>query len=289
MITKKIIIIGYGSIGKKHCKTLKKFNVDYYVVSTQKNIKEKQIKYTDIKKINPDYVLIASPTSKHLKDLIAVDKLIKNKVTLIEKPLFNKKTKYLPKNNKVLVAYNMRFHPIIEYLKKLSKKNKIYNAEILCGSYLPKWRKRNYIHTSSAKKSLGGGVVNDLSHEIDYSRYIFGNLKKIFIYKDKVSNLRIDTEDYANIFCKSKNINIWICLDYISKIDRRSVKINFEKFTINADLIKNKVSYSKNNLIKTIHFKKKNSYYEQMRNLLNNKFKNFCTYEEGRQVLEIIH
>jgi len=289
MKKKIFIIIGYGSIGKRHCKILKKFNVDYYVISSQKKIKEKQIKYSDIKKINPDYVLIASPTSKHLSDLVAVDKLIKNKVILIEKPLFDKKTKYFPKNNKVFVAYNMRFHPIIEYLKKLSKKNKIYNAEILCGSYLPNWRNRNYIHTSSAKKKLGGGVVNDLSHEIDYSRYIFGNLKKIFMYKEKISNLHINTEDYANIFCKSKKINIWIGLDYISKIDRRSIKINFEKFTIKADLIKNKVYYSNNNLIKILHFNKKDSYYEQIRNLLNNKFKNFCSYKDGRQVLEIIH
>ena len=289
MVKKKIIIIGYGSIGKKHCKVLKKFNIDYYVISSQKNIKEKQVKYSDIKKIDPDYVLIASPTSKHLKDLVTVDKLIKDKTILIEKPLFHKKTKYFPKNNRVLVAYNMRFHPIIEYLKKLSKKNKIYNVEILCGSYLPNWRKRNYIHSSSAKKILGGGVVNDLSHEIDYSRYIFGDLKKMFIYKDKVSNLQINTEDYANIFCKSKKINIWISLDYISKIERRSIKINFEKFTIEADLIKNKVFYYTNHLRKIVHFEKKNSYYEQMKNMLNDKFKNFCTYEEGRQVLDIIH
>ena len=109
------------------------------------------------------------------------------------------------------------------------------------------------------------------------------------MYKEKISNLNINTEDYANIFCKSKKINIWIGLDYISKINRRSIKINFEKFTIKADLIKNKVYYSRNNLTKVLHFNKKDSYYEQIRNLLNNKLKNFCSYKDGRQVLEIIH
>ena len=289
MKRKIFIVIGYGSIGKKHCNTLKKFNVDYYVISSQKNIKEKHIKYSEIKNINPDYVIIASPTSKHLLDLMTVDRLIKNKVILIEKPVFNKKTNFIPKNNKVFVAYNMRFHPIINYLKNLSKKNIIYNAEVYCGSYLPNWRKRSYIHTSSANKKLGGGVVNDLSHEIDYSGYIFGKLKKIFMYKDRISNLSINTEDYANIFCKSKKINILICLDYISKIEKRMIKVNYKKFTVEADLIKNKVYYASNNFKKTAHFKKIDTYNEQIKHMINNKFNNFCTFNEGVKVLEIIH
>ena len=42
MKKKIFIIVGYGSIGKRHCKILKKFNVDYYVISSQKKIREKQ-------------------------------------------------------------------------------------------------------------------------------------------------------------------------------------------------------------------------------------------------------
>ena len=67
------------------------------------------------------------------------------------------------------------------------------------------------------------------------------------------------------------------------------IKVNYEKFTVEADLIKNKVYYASNNLKKTAHFKKIDTYNEQIKHMINNKFNNFCTFSEGVKVLEIIH
>ncbi len=76
---KKIIVIGYGSIGRKHCKILKTLKQNYYVITTQKIINEKIISLDDLPRINPDYIIISTPTSKHLKYLKEIDKLVKKK------------------------------------------------------------------------------------------------------------------------------------------------------------------------------------------------------------------
>ena len=46
------------------------------------------------------------------------------------------------------------------------------------------------------EKNLGGGVLNDLSHEIDYALSIFGDFKIVYSYTNKISNLDIDTNDF---------------------------------------------------------------------------------------------
>ena len=105
------------------------------------------------------------------------------------------------------VAYNMRFHPIMNNLKELtSGDEKPIYFRAICSSYLPNWRPRqDYSKSYSAKKEMGGGVILDLSHEIDYLTWLFGEIKDIDGYCGKISNLEIDGEDIldAQITCNS--------------------------------------------------------------------------------------
>ena len=102
----------------------------------------------------------------------------KNKFVLVEKPLFSKPNKINIKKNKYYVGYNLRFNPIINFLKKKIKSKKIWSVNIFCGSYLPNWRNNiDYRKSSSAKKHLGGGVLLDLSHELDYVQWLFGKIE----------------------------------------------------------------------------------------------------------------
>ena len=84
---KKVLIIGFGSIGKKHATILKNFKIvsDVYVLSRRnskifKNIK----KLSQIKKINPDYIIICSRTSDHFKHLNYIERNFSKKIILIE-------------------------------------------------------------------------------------------------------------------------------------------------------------------------------------------------------------
>ena len=141
---KKVLIIGYGSIGRRHANLLKKIEKigKIYILSNQKFenfLKVKNLNHA--KEINPDYILICSRTSEHYKHLMEIEKNFKNKIVLIEKPLFDKSKKLKIKKNNVFVGYNLRFNPVINYIKRYVKNKDILYARVVCQSYLPLWRK----------------------------------------------------------------------------------------------------------------------------------------------------
>ena len=141
---KKVLIIGFGSIGQRHASILKNFKMvsDIYIFSRSnskilKNInKLSQIKkinkLSQIKKINPDYIIISSRTSDHFKHLKYIEKNLSNKIVLIEKPLFNKLKKFSIFKNKVFVGYNLRQHPVVRFIKYfIAKKKNIFSKNFL--------------------------------------------------------------------------------------------------------------------------------------------------------------
>ena len=259
----KVLIIGGGSIGQRHLMNLKNLGIKKISVFDSDNKKRKEIEkkhrvntYTNINlalKENWDIVFICTPPSTHIK--IAL-KLIEKKVPIfIEKPLSND-LKNIPnlikKINKykipVMIGYNLNFHPQIQEIKKILQKNilgKIWGSRVEYGQYLPDWRPcQDYKKSYSAQKKLGGGIVLDDIHEIDYLYYLFGKVNKIFGLVEKISNLKINTEDYAEIILWFKNGPVGeIHMDYLQRVASRNIKIIGEKGTLTLDLKKSELSY----------------------------------------------
>ena len=74
---KKVLIIGFGSIGKRHAAILKKFRIvsEVYILSIRNSKIFKTInKLSQIKEIDPDYIIICSRTSDHFKHLKYIEK-----------------------------------------------------------------------------------------------------------------------------------------------------------------------------------------------------------------------
>ena len=89
---------------------------------------------------------------------------------------------------------------------------------VFCTSYLPDWRKKDYKKSVSASKKFGGGVLLELSHEIDYIYWIFKNLKIDYSFNKKISNLKINTDDILCMFMNDKNnITFNIVLNFFLK------------------------------------------------------------------------
>ena len=293
---KKVLIVGYGSIGKKHARILKKLNIvsKIYVLTKQKCKKFIKIKnFKEIKNIDPDYIIIASRTSDHYKHLLLIEKILKNKIILVEKPLFKDFKRIKIKRNKVFVGYNLRYHPIIKFIKNFIEKRKIFSVHINCHSYLPNWRKGvDYSKSNTAKRKYGGGALLELSHELDYLQLLFDKIYKLnHVIVKKISNLKINTDDYVNIIGKTIKSNFCVNLNLFSLQIQRKIMINGKGFSLEGDLIENTIRIFEKDKKKIKKFKvdTEYTYKVQHKSLLSNVYENSCTYRQGVQLMLIIN
>ncbi len=297
-MNKSVLISGYGSIGRRHAnilsKLVKKKNIT--ILTKQKVANFHTIKtLRSLRDIDPHYVVVCNPTSDHFKKIKFFEKYYKNKVILVEKPLFSRPTKITVKKNKYFIGYNLRFNPIINFIKEKIKSKKIWSVSVFCGSYLPNWRNNiNYQKSSSAKKKLGGGVLLDLSHELDYIQWLFGKISIQYCKSKKFSNLKIETDDFLNLVGKTKKVpSVQITLNYYTRETTRQIIIDGKNLCIKADLIKKRVVYYNGSKRKVYNFKnsnKKSEYKQQHLALLKNKNANkLCTYKEGEQLVYLIN
>ena len=291
---KKVVIIGYGSAGKRHAKILKNFfsSSNIYILTKQKikNFKTfNQLSYITI--INPDYIVVASETSKHFNQLKFLEKSLKKKYILVEKPLFDKDFKLKIKNNNVYVNYNLRFHPFISKLKSIIKKNQVYDVKFITNSFLPNWRKQKlYKKNYSVLKSKGGGVILDLSHELDIIKYLFVKLKINYVEFGKKSNLTINTEDFLKLYASDRKVNISLDLSYYSRNEIRLIYVDCKKSSFYIDLKNNifKLNNKKvSNLGKT--FNQDYTFFMTHRAIINGINKSrLCNYDEAFEILKFI-
>ena len=296
-MNRSVLISGYGSIGRRHTNILSK-------IVNKKNItiltKQKLPNYRTIKTLEalngiaPHYIVISNPTSDHINKVRFIEKNFKNKLVLVEKPLFSKLNKVKIKKNKYYVGYHLRFNPIINFLKKKIKSKKIWSVNVLCGSYLPNWRSNiNYSKSSSAKKNLGGGVLLDLSHELDFTQQLFGKIKIEHSKSKKLSNLKIETDDFLSLIGKTKKVpSIQITLNYFMRESTRQIFIDGNNISIQADLIKKNIICYEGNKKKVYNFKNysRNFDYKELHlAILKNKYNNkLCTFAEGKQLMYLI-
>ena len=292
---KKVLIFGFGSIGIKHANLLQRIKKisNVLIFSSRKNKKFNSTnRIVDILNYNPDYILVCTETYQHYQSINMIEKNFRNKVVLVEKPLFHKSIKCNFKNNKYYVGYNLRFHPVIKFIKDKIRKDKIFSISIFCNSFLPRWRKNiDYFDSYSSSKVRGGGVLLDLSHEIDYLQWLFGLVNKIEYKKiKKISNLKIKSEDIAQVIGKINNINFYLNLTYFSRIEERRIVIDSKKETIIGDLVNCNIKIVNSKTLKTIKFKKNinQTYVDQHLAILNDQTKNLCNIKDAKNTLSFI-
>ena len=312
---KNILIIGLGSIGARHFEIIKQLRpeINIYLLRRKKskrnNLEKSANKiFYDIQealKANLDAVIISSPSSMHINQAISFLDL--NIPIFIEKPISNNLEDFLKfkrlakkKNSLILVGYVLRYSKILNEYKKLIKENTIGKhiyIDIKCSSFLPDWRENiDYKNSVSSKNSLGGGVLLELSHELDYANWLFGPFIELKAIRNNTKQLEIDVEDIVKIIAINKDkclINIH--LDFISKIPSRYCCLNGTKGFIKLDFIKNKIT-SKLNIEKELKSHKVESNYNEM---YFNQMKHFfkcieqdtepaITLEESAEIMRMV-
>jgi predicted dehydrogenase len=289
----KILIVGYGSIGKRHTNNLLNIgDVEIIVCSKNKEsfkLIKKGIKIfaslEDALKEKPDISIICNETSFHVKTAIKLAKI--NSHLFIEKPLSHSldhvsQLLKIIKQKKLItmVGCNMRFHNGIKLIKKLLDKNEIgpiFSVIAENGSYMPDWHPgEDYQISYASNKKLGGGVVLTQIHEIDYLCWFFGKVSNVLSITGKLSDLQLDVEDFSSSILKFKNNIIGeIHLDYYQKPAVRTCKIIGKKGKIIWNYENNHLQIFKNSTNKFLtkqidkKFDRNKMYVEELKYFLN--------------------
>jgi predicted dehydrogenase len=257
----RVLIIGLGSIAKKHITALRSLSVEFDI-SALRSFKDPE-QYEDVKNIfnlddtNFDFAIISNPTYLHFKYI----KLLASKSIplFIEKPAVHDLTNIdeilnlvAKKKLTTYVACNLRFHPCLKFLKeKINNQDfRINEINVYCGSYLPDWRPGvDFKNIYSSIPKMGGGVHLDVFHEIDYVTWIFGQPKSHNSVKRSVSSLSIDSIDYANYIIHYEKFTTTIILNYYRRRAKRELEIVFDDNSWTVDLIDNEIKNDEGDLI----------------------------------------
>ncbi len=255
----KAVVVGFGSIGKRHVNNLLSISDLEILICTKKKridlINKKRCKtfdsLKDSLKEKPHIGLVTNVSNLHVETAI---KLANAGCHLfIEKPLSDSMNKVdvllnIVKKKKLvtLMGCNLRFHGCIRKIKEILSNNeigKIISVHAECGTYLPDWHPyEDYRDSYASRKDLGGGVVLTCIHEIDYLYWFFGDAKEAFSMSGKHSDLKISVDDLSSILLRFKNnIIAEIHLDYFQRPQFRSCKIIGTKGTIYWDSNTNEV------------------------------------------------
>jgi len=258
----KILLIGAGSIGKRHLYNLIALGYNDISVVTRSALPD-DLRLLPIYKTVAealtknlfDTAFICTPTSLHITSLI---ELLQNKVEniYIEKPLSNSignvdgavKAASTYQNN-IVVGYDLHFDPGIQKVRELLRQNifgKIVSINAFVGQYLPHWRPyEDHRKGMSARKETGGGVLLDIVHEFDYLCWLNGHVETVAGFYTNSGALEIETEEVAEVLLKFKNGSIGsVHLDYLQPSLVRHFIITGTLGSITCNLAEKKLHWS---------------------------------------------
>ena len=292
----EILIVGAGSIGRRHISNLNKLgyedidvvdisdgNLDY----ARNNFRIKET-FTDLNvALNSkvyDLAFILTPPIYHI--VMALELARKGVNLFIEKPLghnlehVDELINVKEENNLVvMVGYNHRFNFGLRKLKSYIEEGmlgKIYYIRAEFGQHLPDWRLgQDYRKSYTAIKELGGGIILDGSHEIDYVMWLANDkVKEVKTIYGKVSELAINVEDIAeSIFGFENGIIASIHLNMIERGYNRYCKVVGEKGSIKWIFKDNVLEFydgdSKELIMKKYEIDQNNSYLEELKHFLS--------------------
>ena len=252
------LVVGYGSAGKRHLRNLLRLEcIGGVAVCTGMPGAESDPRVRFISSLGEaesrgsiengfDFAIVANETGRHMET--AIELAGRGIDLLIEKPLSNSldgvevlEDAVRQRGLKVGVAYNFRFLGALGRVKEELRKKTIGEAlfaRIEAGQYLPAWRPgRDYRRSYSASRARGGGVTLDLSHEIDYMRYLFGEPVEWKVMRSKAGSLDIDSEDvFEGVYRFTNGFVCSVHLDYLRSEKRRMISITGSNGAIECDL-----------------------------------------------------
>lgn len=267
----KVLVIGRGSAAKRHTRVLEAMGH----LPIQSNPNDPACLY--------DYAVVANITSFHQESLRQLGLLGFKGKCLVEKPLFMTAGESFKPDFPVYVAYQLRFHPVIQALKKQLEGVKVYSAHIYAGQHIDLWG-----GTYHGDKSKGGGVLRDYSHEIDLIQWLFGKINLVH------ATTAINQEMALMLFNVGENeVGISAQFNYFDTRPNREWIINTDKGTLKIDLIDGMIGFPGGWKMFQDAFNKpfksdSDSLTRYMHEAILSNGKDVCKFDEGLEINRLI-
>lgn len=312
-----VLIIGGGSIGKRHARNVLSLGyTDVAVVEINPGRSqevEKELHVRTFLSIEDAFaakqwhvVFVCSPSRFHLEQAVVCAKYGAD--LFIEKPLSHSfsglmKLTKLVKLKKLItmVGSNWKFYPLFQKMKELLDAGaigRVLSARCQFGSYLPDWHPwEDHRKGYSANKVLGGGILLD-SHEFDYLTWFIGKkVKSLVCFADRISDVTVDTEDVAEVLLQFENGAIGeIHQDYIQRFPQRNFEFFGSEGTLVWDINQKKVvlkskTHGEQEFILPEPYDINTMYIEEARHFLDcvkERKETITSIEKGMEVLRLI-
>ncbi len=231
------LVVGVGSIGKRHIANLRRAGVRriWAYDPQRERVDEAEARWgvrgfaslEDALAAGPKAALICSPPVYHIPQALAAARAGAH--LFIEKPLSASLegvddliAEVEARGLRTLVGCNFRFHPGLQRLKALVDQGalgRVIFARAEFGQYLPDWHPwEDYRQGYSARRDLGGGVVLDRIHEIDYLVWLFGPVEEVTGLVGQWGDLDIETEDLAEAWLRFRSgVVAAVHVDYLNR------------------------------------------------------------------------
>lgn len=286
----KAVVIGYGSIGARHARLLAALGCEVAVVSARA-VDHPRVFATIAAALEshaPGYVVIANATHQHADALSELQRLRFAGTVLVEKPLFEHAREISEGPARICVAYNLRFHPLVRRLRELLQGERVLSVRASAGQYLPEWRPgTDYRQSYSAQAGKGGGVLRDLSHELDYLTWMLGGWQRVVALSGRFSSLEISSDDvFACLLTTPACPVVTLQLDYLDRAGRRSVVVNTDAHTFEADFVRGTLLVDR--AVESFAVERDDTYRAMHGDLLKNEFQTACTLAEGMRTMNLI-
>jgi len=210
------LLLGYGSIGHRHTRTLRAMG---HKVVTVDPDPEADAHFQNADGMNMalfDGVLDCTPPD------VREGWRMPAKARFIEKPLGSAQHWHYDLDSQIMMGFSYRWNHRLEYLINEVRQYSIYRAEIIGGQRLQDWHREDY---KEVKRRYHGVVTDSLPHSLYIARWLIGDYTLAGAVKGKVSDLQIGVEDVAGVLLKGpQGQPVYCAADYL--LDPRAFKVN---------------------------------------------------------------
>lgn len=248
----RILVIGCGSIGRRHIRLLKEMGVEVcgfdtdldacHRVMNELGILPYRGDLGEVLKTRFDGAIIATPNHLHREP--AEECLHAGLGVLIEKPMCHTLEEasglemlHNVRSHPVLIGYSLRFHAGYRRAKAMIDEGAIgtvRHANFYFGHDLRQWRPgTDYRKGYACKSETGGGVLLDASHEFDLCSWFFGQPRRVSAMVRNTGALSgMEAEDLADVLIDYGDVQVVVHVDYLSPRYRRGCVIVGDEATL---------------------------------------------------------